>query len=862
MRFSLNDYQADAVSLLLQRLKKARSEWNAPVPKETSVALTAPTGAGKTVMAAATIEALFFGSDEFSFTPDDSAVVIWFSDSPNLNEQSRFRLMQASEKLTPLNLVVVEPPFSMRELESGKVYFLNTQKLGKNSKLVRGYVADGEEVEGFERIAPDDLAFNLWETIGNTIANSEKTVYFVLDEAHRGFNERGDRNRDTIVQQLVSGTTTGQVMPIVVGISATIDRFDDAMKAASARGDRTVLTPVSVEPRRVQESGLLKDIVLLDIPNEPGDFSEILVGEAAKSLDEMTKRWARYSRAQKLPQPVVPLLVLQIPNNQENDEVGRWLDVIERTVPGITGRSVRHVLSDRVTETFGRWDVEAIEPQRVQQSTEVTVLVAKEAISTGWDCPRAEVLVSARPAKDQTHIAQLLGRMVRSPLARRVPGDERLNSVTCILPKFDRTTAGKVVRYITGESELSPLGETRVLVDGRELTPNGEVSEAVWAAFDALPTQTVPRRGVKPVKRLVTLAHALAQDRIVSNALAEVNARTHAELNRLRAEHREAFRKAVEEIEAVRLQRLIGQRGSASIRYIERIVKADNRAVQVGFDEAKRVFGADIAQSYVHHLIRDEDGEDLRDAMVAVSALATMPAVSDAIDHLTSSFADEWFAEHSAAIGELDDERLQVFVEIRALAIEPQLSELRRPSSKFEDFAEVDADDNVSVAPVARKHLLSDEAGDFPLGSLNQWERETVAFESKRSNCSGWYRNPAHNGSDAFSVPYRDRFGEWRALHPDFVVFDDVDGTVTPSIIDPHGTNLEDGRFKLAGLADFAERFGDRFHRIWATVKYNNKWFALDMKREDVRVALDGYEGDVIELYKGPLAFEIYKGDR
>ena len=43
------------------------------------------------------------------------------------------------------------------------------------------------------------------------------------------------------------------------------------------------------------------------------------------------------------------------------------------------------------------------------------VLFAKDAISTGWDCPRAEVLVSFRPAEDETRITQLLGRMVRTP---------------------------------------------------------------------------------------------------------------------------------------------------------------------------------------------------------------------------------------------------------------------------------------------------------------------------------------------------------------------------------------------------------------------------------------------------------------
>ena len=42
------------------------------------------------------------------------------------------------------------------------------------------------------------------------------------------------------------------------------------------------------------------------------------------------------------------------------------------------------------------------EPQRVQESTWMRVLIAKDAISTGWDCPRAEVMVSFRAASHRT----------------------------------------------------------------------------------------------------------------------------------------------------------------------------------------------------------------------------------------------------------------------------------------------------------------------------------------------------------------------------------------------------------------------------------------------------------------------------
>ena len=56
----------------------------------------------------------------------------------------------------------------------------------------------------------------------------------------------------------------------------------------------------------------------------------------------------------------------------------------------------------------------------MQRKSDIRVLFAKEAISTGWDCPRAEVIFSMRSHQDDTYIAQLIGRMVRTPLAESV----------------------------------------------------------------------------------------------------------------------------------------------------------------------------------------------------------------------------------------------------------------------------------------------------------------------------------------------------------------------------------------------------------------------------------------------------------
>ena len=130
MRYSLKDYQEEAVRDVLNRLARARNDW-CRQKSPGAFSLTATTGAGKTVIAAAVIEALFDGNADHDFDPDPGAVVLWFTDDPSLNEQTRFRLLDAADRIARSRLVVIENFFNQEKLEPGKVYFLNAQKLGK-----------------------------------------------------------------------------------------------------------------------------------------------------------------------------------------------------------------------------------------------------------------------------------------------------------------------------------------------------------------------------------------------------------------------------------------------------------------------------------------------------------------------------------------------------------------------------------------------------------------------------------------------------------------------------------------------------------------------------------------------------------
>jgi type III restriction enzyme len=165
----------------------------------------------------------------------------------------------------------------------------------------------------------------------------------------------------------------------------------------------------AVDPAKVQESGLLKDTLVLDIPAEAGHFDTVLVRRVTDKLMELSTAWAAYAAEQDDVDTVEPLMVLQVRKTPDHNEIGKLLDTIFQRWPDLPTESIAHVFGEHSTQTFGSYQVPYISPERVQESTWARVLIAKDAISTGWDCPRAEVMVSFRNARDRTHITQLLG---------------------------------------------------------------------------------------------------------------------------------------------------------------------------------------------------------------------------------------------------------------------------------------------------------------------------------------------------------------------------------------------------------------------------------------------------------------------
>jgi len=836
MKFTLKDYQEDAVRRVLVNLAKASRRWREDGDKH-AFSLTATTGAGKTVMAAAVFEALFHGDDNYDFEPDPGAVVIWFSDDPSLNEQSRFRLLEASDRLSVSDLVVVQNTFQSEALTPGKVYFLNTQKLGRSSLLVRGHEPDaqqGAEADWQPRLMPDGRSFTIWETIQTTVENPELTLYLVLDEAHRGMRtSTGASEKTTIVKRLINGSGSVPGIPIVWGISATVERFNAAISEMQGRG---TLPNVVVDSGKVQASGLLKDTIILDVPKGAGQFDTVLVRRGTDKLKEMSAAWSVYGRQQGSPIPVLPLMVLQVPNTPDHNDIGSALDAIFERWPELPEEAVAHVFGEHV-------------------------LIAKDAISTGWDCPRAEVMVSFRPARDKTHITQLLGRMVRTPLARRVPGNERLNAVDCLLPFFDEASVMGVAKALmSGGDEGGEHPGRRVLVNPIELFPNPSIHDTVWDKLLSLPSLALPRRQARPVKRLTSLAHELAADRLLEDAGKAAHAELHKVLDGARVRYKEEIETARTAVLTVEGRSLRSQLKSGSVSIEDFVEEADYAVIEDAYRRAGRAISPDLATSYSFHLASSGGNSDdmetaLTEAHATIAALGLVPAIRETLEAEADKLANQWLNHFRIDIKNLSDERQDVYRQLREMSATPMDVDLARPSSWMQPTTVREANGKETALPTYERHLLCDGHGLFP-EDFNSWEEQVVQTELARAGSIAWYRNPARATQDSLGVLYDDA-GELKIMRPDFVFFaEQADGAIVADIVDPHGIQLSDAMPKLRGLAQYAERFGDQYRRIETVANVGGSYRLLDLKDLRTRAAVASAVS-VKQLYESGISYDL-----
>ena len=250
------------------------------------------------------------------------------------------------------------------------------------------------------------------------------------DEAHRGAKDKKDK-ATTIMQKFIKGSKSDGLspFPVVIGMSATIENFNTLVKNSSS-----TIRPINITPADVRKSGLLKDEVIILYPEDVTARVDMAVLQAA--ADDWKKKcehWEIFYDKQKT-KKVNPIFLIQVENGTANRISNTNLNEVIKTVEEKLGYvfnddEIVHAFGEKTTLTINGRVVRYEEPSRIEENKNIKIVLFKDALSTGWDCPRAETMMSFRRAVDATYIAQLLGRMLRTPLQQHVITDEYLNSV-------------------------------------------------------------------------------------------------------------------------------------------------------------------------------------------------------------------------------------------------------------------------------------------------------------------------------------------------------------------------------------------------------------------------------------------------
>lgn len=516
MKIELFPFQKTALARLRQSAATALGNYRSTHTPQV-VSYTAPTGAGKTIVMSALIEDIYYG-DEL-YPEQTEAIFIWLSDSPQLNEQSRLKIDLKADKIR-LNqcIVISDDAFDMEMLEDGHIYFLNTQKLSKSSNLTKH--SDGRQ-------------YTIWETLSNTVREKSDRLYFIIDEAHRGAQGARDLTKNTtIMQKFLKGSEADRLppMPVVIGMTATPQRFNRL-----AEGIQSTTHYVRTTADEVRASGLLKDRIIITYPEHSGNDMAVLQA-AMDEWQQKCQHWYQYCYEQHYGQ-VNPVLVIQVQNGSGNQisatDLNECLRIIEERMGDrfLEGQVVHAFGEGTPTIQIGGLDVPYCEPSRIADDKRIKVVFFKETLTTGWDCPRAEVMMSFRRAVDHTYIAQLLGRMVRTPTQQHINVDETLNDVHLYLPQFNEATVYDVVKALQDEEgatiptdieaeemgrgnydtlSLRPTYQTQPRQPGRERNENpdqlsmfdtlsnGDISSVQPSSREVLaePVQSEPQRSI------------------------------------------------------------------------------------------------------------------------------------------------------------------------------------------------------------------------------------------------------------------------------------------------------------------------------------------------------------------------------
>lgn len=806
MKFDLKDFQANSARAILDELDEARVA--ASKGKLQAVVLSAPTGSGKTITVAAVIDWTFGGADGIPARPN--TIFLWLSDSPELNQQSKGKLLAACDNVPFHRLVTVDSEsFDEERLAPGHVYFINTQLLGKDKLLTKG---------------GDKKTFTFWQTVANTIAGAPGDFVLIIDEAHRGAGVN-ERSRKPIMQKFITGSESDGLpaVPLVLGMSATPQRFTELL-GNTTRTQR----PANITPEMVRQSGLLKDLIVVTTNKSKTVESDLThLQNAAVRWKHFRERWEAYCTKEKEKEIVKPVLVVQVQDGTEDmltaTPLHDVMTVIQRETGPLAVNEVVHCFQDKEEIKYGGCIVRRMDASRIQDSTEVKVVLFKTALTTGWDCPRAEVMMSFRRSVDATTIAQLVGRMIRTPLARRIESDEALNIVDLFLPHYDTENLENVLNALRNPEAHDGV-PSNVATQAVEYTRNQAFAD-VFKHLATLKTYSVDRAPkMTDLKRALRLSGMLMHEGIDEEADEQLRLKLTDKLAELRDSYAEKVRgwsdvvREGGEIEVDVTSVAIGGMNVTGHETTRMLLSEEN--IDQLFEEAGRTIaaGEGLHRTYWK---RFQDKAKPGESKLELFAIVRRGDALPVLEKLAGTEFKKLWDAHKAEVARLsasERARFQQLVLASGKAVEHDWELPERIVEK-------------PGKHMWKDHLFATEQGEFA-ADLNGWEKAFMKWTHEQDNFVCWLRNLPRRDW-AFCVPY-EKGGE-KPFYPDFVIVRKKGKEYVVDILEPHDDSRLDTWAKVKGLAKFADAHEIMFGRLMVGRKVGDALQVVDVADHQTR---------------------------
>ena len=355
----MKDYQDRAVAELVSRSKELLRVGGKVL------VFKSPTGSGKTIMMAEFLTLLTTETNR-------SLSFIWAAPR-SLHKQSHDKLARYYEDSMALDCAYFSD-LTDNQIGENQILFFNWESVVRESAVI---------------VRENETDFYLEKVLENTRADGREIV-LIVDESQ--FAAETDLARNIIA-------TIAPALAVEVSATPTVENEDDRL---------------TVFLDEVQEEGMIKKSVVI---NE--GFKNMLAGDGirstlAESTDEFVLGEALKKREQLAaafaaePSGVKPLLCVQLPdrNTQQDDNVRNTVvqTLAEKDITVENGK-LAIWLSEEKENLKGISD----------NGNSAEVLLFKQAIALGWDCPRAHILVLFRQWRSIVFSVQTLGRIMRMP---------------------------------------------------------------------------------------------------------------------------------------------------------------------------------------------------------------------------------------------------------------------------------------------------------------------------------------------------------------------------------------------------------------------------------------------------------------